>query len=1227
MLRAELYLYDPITGNEAKVYRFASEDLDYDGKFWEARILNEFEIQRVFSWSEKTTNRRRSVSIDLDNHDKLLNGIHETWDLLNKKFILYFDDGSNLTKKLIGNTTEITNFDIKVGLNISETTNLFLEMPVPDAQIAYDYYSDTGINESWNAIPIVFGNAKRLKAAWIDKVAWRFVVCSGEIYEITRVYFDKTVVYENHNGNKGADVINGYRGTPESPEIKVRVFRGAIWEDISGSNNPAVPLPGISFIEFYQNDGSGDVAVEPKMVDGNVPEIFVDVQGVINDTLTACERNPARLLYKLLTNPTWGMAGNGWGVGMPTTMLNFSEAIGYCDEVGMLMDGVLDKKLNASDWVDEICRHMLGSMQETDGIHTLVIDRAVTMVSAAFDDSGESGYECRLTGWSEPPVDQQNNRLRLFYDWNIETGKFNRKPDFNNESPLLAADGTNPYQHLYDMSHYYRVGVFNTATIELPLIKDDNTAHFIAQHNFRSGIWQLKTIDFKTETNLPIALDVRQKITITSKRYDWVAKEFIILEIAKSGRETRIKAREYDSDVYDYVRDFTPPGEERVLNPGKYAQPAKPTTLTAVPSTEIRQSGRVDTLVTLSCEKPVDVLRVVFYRQRGIYTSNETSYLWVPDSNSWEFFYSTDTGKGIFPWDVSGTFKIRAVSVGSNGVCSEINIAPGDSHFMSDGVWSLNNPAVQPGAYTQEGVLTIFAISKNDEYPASLGYGPELTLLFKTVKITCRPDLGQWSSDIAGYNIYRCNTDGAGTFLGNPRDTLIGYAPTNSGDGTATFFDETTAYDTEYAYFMSPVNSSSFPSQWLSPPSYVTTMKILSIDIGFSEIKTVNISDDAISAPKISANAITAAKICAGAIVAGHINAAGIAADCILTGNMTANRICIGGLRINATSIFSENYAPGSAGFILKSDGTAEFTSSVTTGKVIASEGTIGGWTICSDALYRVGGTSATSAGMKPDDWPFWAGESCTNRSSAPFRVSSAGDVTLNSVIINVTKSTPNSIMVVNNNDSTDYANGAVVFYSASCMALSVASNKSRSIYAVAAVDRAIDAYAPNNTIWTCASSGNTAIYADSTACPSIVANCGLLVCSRASFRSDIVVETGIYTNTGDICAASGNVWGNNWCSNSSCEIKKDFTDIEVVIPGLLALPVRAYRYKEGDQNWKVGTFAEDFQREFPYLGDGRGLPSLDGVLLKGVQELSTCIDDLKTTIIALSERISALEG
>jgi hypothetical protein len=63
-------------------------------------------------------------------------------------------------------------------------------------------------------------------------------------------------------------------------------------------------------------------------------------------------------------------------------------------------------------------------------------------------------------------------------------------------------------------------------------------------------------------------------------------------------------------------------------------------------------------------------------------------------------------------------------------------------------------------------------------------------------------------------------------------------------------------------------------------------------------------------------------------------------------------------------------------------------------GSVTATSGAIGGWTITSTYLAKDTGTDATSSGMAPADYPFFAGSTYANRATATFRVTPAGLMT-----------------------------------------------------------------------------------------------------------------------------------------------------------------------------------------------------------------------------------------
>jgi len=102
-------------------------------------------------------------------------------------------------------------------------------------------------------------------------------------------------------------------------------------------------------------------------------------------------------------------------------------------------------------------------------------------------------------------------------------------------------------------------------------------------------------------------------------------------------------------------------------------------------------------------------------------------------------------------------------------------------------------------------------------------------------------------------------------------------------------------------------------------------------------------------------------------------------------------------MRIAMGETRSPNFVKGSDGWCIYPDGSAEFNNITARGTIYASAGVIGGWTIQSAYLAKDTGTDATSAGMAPSDFPFYAGAVYANRATAPFRVTPAGAITATS--------------------------------------------------------------------------------------------------------------------------------------------------------------------------------------------------------------------------------------
>jgi len=152
------------------------------------------------------------------------------------------------------------------------------------------------------------------------------------------------------------------------------------------------------------------------------------------------------------------------------------------------------------------------------------------------------------------------------------------------------------------------------------------------------------------------------------------------------------------------------------------------------------------------------------------------------------------------------------------------------------------------------------------------------------------------------------------------------------------------------------------------------------------------------------------------------------ATNATISGSVTATVGAIGGWSLTSTSLTSSNTTISSTGDITLGTGSnvARLSSSdavyrlwlgattgsaapfsvTSTGSISASAGTIGGFSLSSTSLTA--GTGASAVGLLPGTFPFFAGSSTA--SSAPFRVTSAGDLTATNVTVVGTDATLNGV-------------------------------------------------------------------------------------------------------------------------------------------------------------------------------------------------------------------------
>lgn len=797
MLRAALEV-------NGTTYRYANEPLDYANYYWEPRLTKNFDIERFFEVSDKVGSRKRSIQISINNRDKALNTIHATYSLLNKVITLYYDSGDTVSKSFKGVITEIHSFGLDVEVTVSEELSLYLQQAVPDAQIAYDYYSDTGINDSWNALPICIGNVNRLKTIWTDKVAWRFIIGSGPLASIDKIYFNKVIMYDKNR----TVAENTYKLDDESKSVRAIIWRGSGWEGVGNVETQVHPFtgqtvssvyPGYAYVEFY-DVATGD-PTEPLLADGSVPEIFVDVKGIskISDANTP-ERNPAAFLKQLATNPITSQNNTiyaiaergprGFGLGIPAAKIDFDAAITYCETNQLYIDGVIAQRAEASEWFDEFAKYCMATFVEEQGVFKLIVDQAAGAVEANFDDTGLVGYEVVVGEFVEPAYDKQMNRVRLSYAYNVENAKFDRVPYGSQESPI----DTNS-QYLRNQDHATKLLKWNTDKYEYKYVTDDRTAHLIAQYNFKRNILQLKTVDIDVPNDIPSTLDVRSLITITSAKHAWSLKQFRITKIVKGEMGIKISCKEYDSAVY--IPGWVPgdPIPERIYS--SYAVPEKPELVTLTSTPEVQSDGSTKYVINATFVKPVTNCDTIslYYK-----TTTETEA-------DFKFLGSTQSNNLKIVWPLGpGNYNFRAVSLSPNGPSSAKAIVTGNKHYYG-----------QPNAETY---LQILADTIAPGKPIINNVTPIISGMVFELSIT-----GGTPSDFSYFNIYRKIGTGSWTLIGKNASHL--YTDNNN---------TTLPYDQLISYYATAVDKTGNISIASEATTGAYTLKVKSVDITADQI-------------------------------------------------------------------------------------------------------------------------------------------------------------------------------------------------------------------------------------------------------------------------------------------------------------------------------------------------------------------------------------------------------
>ena len=257
--------------------------------------------------------------------------------------------------------------------------------------------------------------------------------------------------------------------------------------------------------------------------------------------------------------------------------------------------------------------------------------------------------------------------MRLSYSWNFENSNFNKKPSYNQESPIGDTNLQNP-------THANRIQKWNTETLEYKLIKDDTTAHKLAQYYLNNIVKQLITTSLTTEVDIPNTVDAGTVVKVTSPKFGWSEKLFRITSISRAEENTEIQLKEYDASIFTFID----PGTVAETGGNQYSVyniPAKPEMTSLAVVNEVLSDGSTQTRINVNVIAPTENSQLValYYKAAG---GTEADFKPLDTALS-----SAGTLSAIWKGIESGNYNFRLVTISPVGIYSDLSIVSGDKHY------------------------------------------------------------------------------------------------------------------------------------------------------------------------------------------------------------------------------------------------------------------------------------------------------------------------------------------------------------------------------------------------------------------------------------------------------------------------------------------------------------------------------------------------------------------
>ena len=788
----------------AHTYRISNQSHEHDGYTWNGRLLNVPGLELLGKVTDQE-NPVREIPLEINNSGGFID--IDTDSIWNATVTYENDSYADTWVGIVARYSE--SGEKALSIAATEQTQALFKLMIPDEVVRVANYTDAPRDAANTVVPMIFGGKStdpiRTRAILVDRVNFRYLVCLGEIRQIVSVLKNRTAITEG---------FTTYTGT-------------------AGQST----YPGFAYIEF---------AADPR-IDGNWPEILVDVVGLKLGSHTEEEcRNPARILYYLLTTARTGACG--WGLGRNVSELDaasFAQAITDCDSAGFKIDGAMDEQKYAPQWIDRITSACRGAFGQKAGKWALSIDK----VSASVKHYGTGHAKMRVSSRGKGSMTNRKNQFALNYRYDATDGRY------------LG------YVQRDDTTSQTALGTTSKLEDTNKLVSDHTAAGYIVDYYKRYEEYGEDRIEFTTNDFSGVSKD--SVIEITRPDFGYSAKKFRVVSIFVSKRTAKIEARSYDAAIFENDTPGSSPSDptvDPIPVPGNPNPPESPADVSIETNVRVQPDGTVIGYADIYFTPSVLALFTRIEVGEGA-----TPSTWVELGTLGE----------------SGSFHHEPAKVGQNYTYRLTSVNTGGS----------STPVTAN--------VTIAADTTAPLVPQA----PVLATYFKSIAVKCLQNLTK-APDHASFDVYRNTTNNSGTATKIGSAPCLGNTDSVVYLDEATAYDTTYYYwvksiDTSgnisgFSAVAGPVSTQRIIAGDIGTSALNSSALFAEgiVDAAAIACGAVTAAKTCLAAIDATSGCLTACSVAAGNIQAGAITsekiiATGITGACICAGTITASHLLV----------------------------------------------------------------------------------------------------------------------------------------------------------------------------------------------------------------------------------------------------------------------------------------------------------------------------------------------